>query len=131
VGKDAVDQLFDVIEPEDPDATEVDIVLRVHLQPGAGRSAIVGRHGDALKIKVAAAPEGGRANEAVLDMLASVLGVAKSGVSLVSGASSRSKRVRIGPVSLDVVRRVIGNAESGLNQRTHSGSGNPRGGGGR
>ena len=130
MGKDAVDQLFDVIQPEDPEADEVDIILRVHVQPGAGRSAMAGRHGDALKIKVAAAPEGGRANEAVAEMLASTLGVGKANVSLVSGATSRSKRFRIGPVSLDVVRRVIANPESGLNQRSRSGSGNARGRGG-
>jgi len=119
VGKDAVDQLFDVIEREDrvPDEgseetpEEVDIVLRVHVQPGAGRTEVVGRHGDALKVKVAAAPEGGRANTAVAQLVASMLGVPPTAVVLVSGATNRSKRFRIGPVDLGAVRRLIANAE--------------------
>jgi uncharacterized protein len=120
VGKEAVDQLFDVIERDDQSPSEaedeapqeVDIVLRVHVQPGAGRTEVVGRHGDALKVKVAAPPEGGRANAAVSQLLAATLGVAPSAVSLVSGAANRSKRFRIGPVDLAVVRRLIANAES-------------------
>lgn len=119
MGKDAVDQLFDVIEREDPRSAEgegetprdVDIVLRVHVQPGAGRTEVVGRHGDALKVKVAAPPEGGRANAAVAQLLASTLGVAPAMVNLVSGATSRSKRFRVGPVDLAAVRRLIANAE--------------------
>ncbi len=126
VGKDAVDQLFDVIEREDPDSEEVDIVLRVHVQPGAGRTTIVGRHGDALKVKVAAPPEGGRANQAVTELLASTLGMPASAVNLVSGATNRSKRFRIGPVELDVVRRLITSAEFA----PKGGPGNARGGGG-
>jgi len=111
LGKDAVDQLFDVIEREDPDSDDIDIVLRVHVQPGAGRTMVVGRHGDALKVKVAAPPEGGRANAAVTDLLASTLGVPASGVDQVSGTANRSKRFRIGPVDLEVVRRLLANAE--------------------
>jgi uncharacterized protein (TIGR00251 family) len=71
------------------------VVLTVHAQPGAGRTQVVGRHGAALKIRVAAPPEGGRANDAVLALLAERLGVPASAVALVSGASSRSKRVRV------------------------------------
>ena len=140
MGKDAVDQLFDVIEREDRDSedpdsesvesTDVDIVLRVHVQPGAGRTAVVGRHGDALKVKVGAPPEGGRANAAVADLLASTLGVPASGVELVSGATSRSKRFRIGPVDLAVARRLLGNAELGPKTAGAGRSGNVRGGGG-
>ena len=106
-GKDAVGELFDVVERGESDDDPVGIVLRVHVQPGAGRSAVVGRHGDALKVKVAAPPEGGRANIAVTDLLAETLGVAKSDVTLVSGATSRAKRFRIGPVGLGDVRRLL------------------------
>lgn len=124
VGKGAADELFDVVGrsapsagQEGPDASdgteEVEIVLRVHVQPGAGRSAVVGRHGDTLKVKVAAAPEGGRANEAVLELLASTLGVHTDAVWLVSGQSSRSKRFRIGPVELGTARRLLIGATAG------------------
>jgi uncharacterized protein (TIGR00251 family) len=130
VGKDAVDQLFDVIERDDPDAEDVEVVLRVHVQPGAGRSAVVGRHGDAVTIKVAAPPEGGRANEAVIELLATSLGLPASRVTLVSGATSRSKRFRVGPVGLDVVRRAIAGTESGRKETGAPRSGNVRGRGG-
>lgn len=71
------------------------IVLRIHVQPGAGRSAVVGRHGDALKVRVAAPPVEGRANEASRSLVSEVLGVPVSDVELISGQSSRSKRFRL------------------------------------
>ncbi|MGH2685494.1 MAG: DUF167 domain-containing protein [Actinomycetota bacterium] len=71
------------------------IVLSVHAQPGAGRSAVVGRHGDAIKVKVAAPPEHGRANDALCAMIAQHLGLRAAQVEVVSGASSRAKKVQI------------------------------------
>jgi uncharacterized protein (TIGR00251 family) len=133
VGKDTVDLLFDVIEREDgdPDKPEkVDIVLRVWLQPGAGRTTVVGRHGDALKIKVAAPPEGGRANQAVAQLLSYMLGVPATSVTLESGETSRSKRLRVGPVDLDVVRTLIANSEPKPKVGGGARSGNARGAGG-
>ncbi len=84
---------------------------------------------------MAAPPEGSRANQAVAQLLASTLGVPASGVNLVTGATSRSKRFRIGPVELDVVRRLIASAEAapnmgGPNAGGGAHSGNVRGGGG-
>ena len=68
-----VDDLFDVLPGKDgaePAGDEAaTIVLRLHVQPGAGRSAVTGRYGDAVKVKVAAPPERGRANEAVVDLV--------------------------------------------------------------
>jgi uncharacterized protein (TIGR00251 family) len=108
-GYGGTDELFDVVG--DPgDDHPVEIVLRVHVQPGAGRTAVVGRHGDSLKLKVAAPPQGGRANEAVAGLLATTLGVDRGAVVLVSGASSRAKRFRIGPVDLGDARRLLGEA---------------------
>jgi uncharacterized protein (TIGR00251 family) len=102
-----VDDLFEVLPA--PEGAEADaIVLRLHVQPGAGRTAITGRYGDALKVKVAAPPEGGRANQAVVDLVASVLGVKASQVELTSGQSSRTKRVKVTGVVVDDVRRVLG-----------------------
>lgn len=72
-------------------------VIHIHVQPGAGRSAVVGRHGAALKVRVAAAPEGGRANDAAAALLADAFGLVRAKVELVNGASSRSKQFRIGP----------------------------------
>ena len=71
------------------------VVLAVHAQPGAGRTQVVGRHGDAVKIRVAAPPEQGRANDAIVKVLAEAFGVADAAVELKSGATSRAKRIRI------------------------------------
>ena len=79
-------------------------VLHVHVQPGAGRSAVVGRHGAALKIRVAAPPEGGRANEACADLLAETFGLKRPQVELVSGSSSRAKQFKLTGVDLDAFR---------------------------
>ena len=106
-----VDDLFDVLpakEGAEPAGDEtVTIVLRLHVQPGAGRSAVTGRYGDAVKVKVAAPPERGRANEAVIELVASLLGAKPTQVGLVSGESSRTKRVQVTGVVVDDVRRVL------------------------
>lgn len=75
------------------------VILSVHVQPGARRSEVVGRHGDALKVRVAAPPADGRANRAVLDLLAETLDIPTSDVELVSGASSRRKRLKLSGLS--------------------------------
>ncbi len=73
----------------------------------AGRTELTGRHGDALKIRVAAPPVEGRATEAARVALAEALGVAPAAVSLVTGESSRLKRFRIeGVVAADAIARV-------------------------
>lgn len=77
------------------DVSAEGVVLHVHVQPGAGRSAVVGRHGDALKVRVAAPPIGGRANEATRALLADALGLPGAEVVLTGGESSRSKRFRL------------------------------------
>ena len=65
--------------------------LKLRVVPGVGRPGIVGRHGDAWKVRVSAAPERGKANEAVLVELASVLDLSRRDVELVAGHSSRDK----------------------------------------
>ncbi len=83
------------------------VVLHVHVQPGAGRSAVVGRHGDALKVRVAAPPVEGRANEATRALLADALGLASGDVELTSGNSSRTKRFRLRGVDAEEVERRL------------------------
>lgn len=68
------------------------VVLRLHVQPGAGRSELVGRHGDALKVRVATPPERGRANEECRRLLAEAFELKESAVVLVGGETSRTKR---------------------------------------
>ena len=97
------------------------VVLSVHVQPAAGRSAVVGRHGTSLKVRVAAAPEGGRANQACADLLADTFGLDGDQVELVSGPSSRSKRFRLSGVDVDAFRsqleRAVGGARPGAEIR--------------
>jgi uncharacterized protein len=89
------------------------VVLHVHVQPAAGRSAVVGRHGTALKVRVAAAPEGGRANEACVDLLAETFGVKRAQVELVSGPSSRAKQFKLTGVDLDGFRKELERVAAG------------------
>lgn len=67
--------------------------VRLRVSPGARRSELVGRHGEGWKVRVAAAPEGGRANDAVLDLLAAELELPRRSLSIVSGRSAREKVV--------------------------------------
>lgn len=89
---------------------EGDIVVRLHVQPGAGRTAVSGRHGDAVKIKVAAPPTGGRANEACVALVADLFGVEKSAVSLTHGESSRTKRIKVTGIEPDDARKLLASA---------------------
>ena len=68
-------------------------ILTIQVQPKASKSECVGLHGDALKIRVAAPPVDGRANEALLAFLAKRLNVAPSTLAIHSGAGGRHKRV--------------------------------------
>ena len=95
-----VDDLFEMDE-------DGRVVLRLHVQPGAGRSELVGRHGDAVKVRVAAPPEGGRANEACRRLLAEVFGVKESAVALVAGQSSRTKRFGLTGAEPEAVRAQL------------------------
>ena len=74
---------------------DVAIVLTLHVQPGAKRTEVAGRHGDALKIRLAASPVDGKANRELLRFLADVFGVPLRNVTLVRGDLSRHKVVRI------------------------------------
>jgi len=80
----------------------------VRVQPRASRSEIVGLHGDAMKIRLSAAPVDGAANEALVELIAGVLGVGRRAVRIVSGESSRSKVVEVEGVTAAAVLRLAG-----------------------
>ena len=90
--------------------TAASIRLRLRVSPGAGRAQIVGRHGDAWKVRVTAAPEQGRANEAVLRLLADALAVPRNAVVLVSGHGGRDKIVELTGVGPALIERRLSSA---------------------
>lgn len=106
------DDLFDVEQPtaSEADAAEPSIVLRLSVQPGAGRSIVTGRRGDALAVRVAPPPLDGRANAAVVELVADLFGVPRAAVDLVGGDRNRQKRVRVRGVAAERARRVLDSA---------------------
>ena len=76
-------------------------------KPGAGRTEVVGRDGDASSLGVAVPPTGNRANDAVVALVAKEFNLSRADVSVISGASSRQKRMRLAGVDVtDAVRAV-------------------------
>jgi hypothetical protein len=86
--------------------------LRLRVSPGSGRAAIVGRHGDAWKVRVTAPPEHGRANEAVLRLIATTLAVPRDAVSLVSGHRGRDKIVELTGLGPALIERRLASASA-------------------
>lgn len=71
------------------------LLLEVHVQPGASRTAVAGLHDGRLKVRLAAQAVDGRANAALVNFIAAQLGAAKRGVSIETGIASRRKRVLV------------------------------------
>jgi hypothetical protein len=83
--------------------------VRLHLRvkPGGRADRLLGPHAGALKLEVRAAPERGRANDAVVRLLAKALGVGRSQVEVIAGAAARDKVVVLGGVSAaEIARRL-------------------------
>lgn len=72
-----------------------DVLILIKVIPKAKRSEIVGWEEESLKIRVAAQPEKGKANTELIRFLAKTLGIAKAQITLVSGSSSRKKKIRV------------------------------------
>jgi len=82
-------------------------VIRIKLLPKSSRNQVVGREGDHFKVKVTAPPVEGRANKALIELLAKKLGVPKSHFEIISGKSSRLKSVRIDGLSQeDIIKKM-------------------------
>jgi uncharacterized protein (TIGR00251 family) len=86
--------------------------LRLRVSPGARRSELVGRHGDGWKVRVTAPPEDGRANNAVLDLLARRLDVPRRALSIVSGHTAREKVVRMQGIDREESERRLEEASA-------------------
>lgn len=94
------------------------IELRVKVVPGASRSRLAGRLGEALKVAVAAPPEGGKANTALIEVLAAALGVRRSDVAIVSGHGNPLKRVAVAGLSVQEARARLSGQGGDATKRT-------------
>ncbi len=84
-----------------------EVVIRVRVIPRAGRTCLAGRRGDALLVRLAAAPVDGAANDELLTFLASSLGIPRRSLRLASGERNRDKTIRVQSLSaIEIVRRL-------------------------
>jgi uncharacterized protein (TIGR00251 family) len=86
------------------------LTLTLRVQPRASRTAIAGMHGDALKVQVTAPPVDAAANEAVVAVVAGLLGAPKSAIAIIRGGTARTKVVRIHGVSAAAAETAIARA---------------------
>ncbi|RPI79680.1 MAG: YggU family protein [Desulfobacteraceae bacterium] len=82
---------------------DISTELKIHLVPRSSRDQLVNCTGDQLKIKITAPPVEGRANQALIAFLAKQLGIAKTKVELVAGATSKQKKIRIHGLTLNQI----------------------------
>ena len=85
------------------------VTFKVQVVPRASRSEIVGEHNGALRIRIAAPPVEGAANEELVRLLARVLGVPRNAIDITAGHTSKRKTVRVtsgGPSVLEILRRM-------------------------
>lgn len=88
--------------------------IKTYVQPRASTNAIIGMHGDAVHIRLTAPPVDNAANEALVELIAERLGIAKRQVRVVAGASSRRKIVEIDGVTADQATRALLSATTGV-----------------
>jgi uncharacterized protein len=88
-------------------ATADGVRLRIRVQPSASRSEVAGRHGDAIRIRLASPPVDGKANEALTELLSDLLDVPRRAVTLRAGAGGRSKVVEVAGVDVAQATKVL------------------------
>ena len=84
------------------------VTLKVRLQPRASSNKLDGMHGDALKVRVTAPPIEGKANKALTKFIAEKLGIASSGVKIVSGLGSSNMVLKITDVTQTEMETALG-----------------------
>lgn len=88
-------------------AVEEGTVIAVRVQAGARRTAIRGQHGGQLRVAVTASPERGKANTAVVRLMAESLGLGRGRVEIVQGHGSRDKKVLVRGLTPQQVRKAL------------------------
>ena len=89
------------------EATDQGVEFNVKVVPGGSRDEVAGMLGDALKIKVSAPAEGGKANRAVCELLAGEIGVPPRDVAVISGHTRPHKRLAVRGVTIDQVAHLF------------------------
>jgi len=87
--------------------TEQGVEIRVKVVPGSSRTQIMGTLGEMLKIKIAAPPEKGKANQSLIAFLAKLLGLKKNDIEIVSGKTNPVKVLRISGTDPVVVKSLL------------------------
>jgi len=83
------------------------VVIRVHVQPKARREQLIGMHGDRIKLAVTEPPDKGKANDAVMRLIAATLNLAPSGVLLLRGATSRQKDLLVRNLDAEQIAELL------------------------
>ena len=87
--------------------TNSGIILSVRTQPGSSKNRIIGEYGGRLKLAVTAAPEKGKANKAIIELLADTLHINESSIHIISGESSRDKRLMIEGLTPEDIKSLL------------------------
>lgn len=86
-------------------------IIEIRVIPRAGRTTLAGTRGNALLIRLAAAPVDGEANAELIEFLARLLDIPKRDIVIAAGEASRTKRVKVRGINAAVVRARLGLAE--------------------
>ena len=90
------------------------LTFKVQVVPRASRSEVVGEHNGALRVRIAATPVDGAANEELVRTLASAFGVKRAALEITAGQASKTKQVRVTGVSPGDLQRLIERGGSGV-----------------
>jgi uncharacterized protein (TIGR00251 family) len=90
------------------DQTNDGVVFSAKIVPGSSKTAIAGVLNGMLKVKVAAAPEKGKANQCLVEYLAKKLGVKKNCINIASGKTSPIKTIEIEGISAEIILKTFG-----------------------
>lgn len=96
------------------------VLIPVKVVPGASRTRLMGELDGRLKVAVSAAPEKGKANDALIAFLARVLGLRRQSLSVVSGHTSPLKSVRVVGLDADEVTRIVADSIQRINRGDRS-----------
>ncbi|NUN14026.1 MAG: YggU family protein [Myxococcales bacterium] len=92
-------------------------IIEVYVSPRASKSRVIGRHGDRLKVQIAAPPVDGKANDALVALVANWLSVPKSSVTILSGSTGKQKTIEVLDVKSQHVQQLIDLIDSGRHHK--------------